>query len=931
MRAHGSIELLTYAVGEVDLGEIRVGRRELDSGAQRIALGTTRVVENMRPRFFEAPFRAGLKRLADDYDRAMVSGIACVGVLGAGGSGKSRVCEEFALEKRRRGTRVIRTHQAKSADDQQRILAELFLGLATEELSPSDPPATVIRAIAQYDPVLAARAEPAVRSLFGVASGERHQPVEQSLVSALILLIVAAIRESPVIIHLQDLHWCNAELLQLLERLIWQLEVVLSDTRVQRGPQRGALLLLEGRMHERQGLAEEGWSSEQFEVFLGRVTASTVACSSFTPTQSYEFIGRLFERTHARGPIAGSHLPALQAQLVEEIDRSAGGNPFHSLEQVRFFKDHSVIGQNPATGLLYLIQPPSVSSPLPDTVFDAIRRRWDYLYERKPDLALLIRATALVEDHIPTGLFEQLRAELAPNISLNDVDSTEMLWTAEDERAEVTFRHENYFRSIRKFAITPADRERVVGVYVGWYEGAGALGPADSFRLAQALLELPRPDPSRLHARLRTALRGARREGDLRLARRIAADWLNLRWSDDARKPLDARAFLRCCDDELEFTGELLGSDRRRASIRLAALSERVHARVINRVGARPQASRELRRREFAAEVLRSQILFNDRQPALAAEVAHRAVSDIRAMSTNVPSDEAPAWETIDMEALHSEAVALALAGEIDTALERSRQAVRLAEASTGPRALNVIAAYANILLARYPETSESILRDLLEKAEVTRGHDAVRDQMEINLAMALVVRTQDPESPGLDAALTEAHGLLTRVFGDAFRLGRYPDAAAAALMLGVVAALTEDGNEASWFAQAVTAATRGRQMETLWRAHVNFATALHVGGDNSGAVCDHARAALEIMGDTLSPYAEPDESMRFALIRAPMSQAVRLLLRAGDEVAVIILERHPGLRAQFSDLQTGTLANIPETTRSHEWIRVGEEGYVLY
>ncbi|MGA7706040.1 MAG: AAA family ATPase [Solirubrobacteraceae bacterium] len=931
MRAHGSIELLTYAVGEVDLGEIRVGRSELTSGAQRIALGATRVVENMRPRFFEAPFRASLKRLADDYDRAMVSGIACVGVLGAGGSGKSRVCDEFALDKRRRGARIIRAHQAKTSDDQQRILAELFLSLATEEPSPTDPAATVIRAIAQYDMVLAGRAEPAVRSLFGVASGERHESVEQSLVSALIVLIVAATRESPVIVHLQDLHWCNVELLQLLEGLIWQLEVVLTGTRVRRGPQRGALLLLEGRMHERQGLAEEGWSSEQFEIFLGRVAASTVVCSSFTPAQSHEFISRLFERTHTRGRVTGSHLPELQAQLVEEIDRSAGGNPFHSLEQVRFLKDNSVIGQNRATGLLYLIRPPSVGSPLPDTVFEAIRRRWDYLHDRKPDLALLIRATALVEDHIPSGLFEQLRAELAPNISLGDVDSTEMLWTAEDERAEVTFRHENYFRSIRKFAITPADRERVVGVYVGWYESAGALGPADSFRLAQALLELPRPDPSRIHARLRTALRGARREGDLRLARRIAADWLDLRWSNDVNKPLDARAFLRCCDDELEFTGELLGSDRQRASIRLTALSERVHARVISRVAARPQASRELRRREFAAQVLRSQILFNDRQPSLAADVAHQVVSDIRAISTNVPRDEAPAWETIDMEALHSEAVALALAGEIDAALERSRQAVLLAEDSTSARALNVIATYANILLARDPETSESILRDLLERAEVKRGHDAVRDQMEINLAMALVVRTHDPGSPGPDAALTEARGLLARVFGDAFRLGRYPDAAAAALMLGVIAALAEDGNEASWFAQAVTAATRGRQMETLWRAHVNFATALHVEGNNSGTVCDHARAALEIMRDTLSPYPDPDDSMRFALLQAPMAQAVRLLLRTDDELAVAILERHPRLRTQFSDLQTGTLADIPEATRSHEWIRIGEEGYVLY
>ena len=917
-----NIELLTYAVGDIDLGELVVAARPQDPDAQRVSLGVARVVENMRPRFFDQPVRPALKHLESAYQRAAAGGLSCVGVLGSAGSGKSRLCEEFTLGRRRHGARIITAHQAKSVDDQQRLLAELCLGLAGIEYSPAAPAETVLAKVAQFEPDLADRAEVAVRSIFGLTTRNGATPVDQNLLSVLVVLVAAVVQEEPLILHLQDLHWSNAEMLQLLGRFIWQLGLVLGDGRKTSAPY-GVVVLLEGRRHERPAAVEESWSSEQFEHFLVGIEAETVFCRPYDATEGREFIARLFEQPHARTPRTSPHLKALQSELIDTIDRSAGSNPFHALEQIRLLKELDIVAQNPVTGLLYLIKSPPQETPAPSTVTEAIRRRWEYLRAHNPRLALLIRAAALVDDHLPAGLFARLRHELAPDLGLAEIEATELL-AAVNEDSEVTFRHENYWQAIRGFTVSDGDIERIVAAYVGWYLSARRLTPSDRFRVARALLTLPRPDGTRIQRHLTVALRGASGEGDVRLARRIATQALDLRWQEDASKSLAGGLFERCCDEELELVGELIRSDRRRASERLAALSRRLSDRLARRRAT--SDTPDLRRREVAGQVLRSQILFNDRRPMLAAEVAHGAINEIRSM--RVAEDHARLAE-LEMEGLHCEAVALALSGAIDQALERSHEAITLAQDIGGSSGVNVVATYANILLARDTQQSESILRDLLSRAAEESGNtEPASAPIEINLAMALVLQAVD-EGNGLLEGVGEARQRLKAVFARTYRLGLYPDAAAAALMLGVTSVLSGDGDEVSWFAQSVAAATRGGQIETLWRAHINLATALRAAGEiPSGAVRDHAHAALELMLESLAPYPEPDQSPRFELLRAPMTQSVRLLIAGKDELAGVALERLPALRALTSEEYR---AGAGRASGSHEWIPVGEAGYVIY
>ncbi|HSS33118.1 MAG TPA: AAA family ATPase [Solirubrobacterales bacterium] len=923
------LELRTHAVGDVDLGEIQVGPAEQAPSADAwIALGTVRVVENMRPRFFEPPFRGQLKRLAEEYRQALAGGVASVGVVGAGGSGKSRLCEEFALERRRRGCDVVTAKQAKTLDDPHRLLADLFIGLVDKDISYESPADSIIEEIGRFDAALAERAGPAIRSIFAMEVECSGIVNDQSVLSALLLLIVARARQAPVVIHLQDLHWSTTDLLLLLATLVWQLGHALAAAP---GASRGILFLFEGRIREQQGIGDDGWDSMPFEVFLEKLDCSRIVCSSLDPKHSREFVHRLFEERNP-GRAGADDLLLLQRELVDQIDKTAGGNPFHSLEQVQLLKERGVIGQNLQSGLLYPIRPDPSGLALPSSVFASIQLRWRYMKERMPELALLVWALALLEDRIPTPLFRRLWRELAPDVSLADLDGTDLLWTGEGQEREVLFRHENYFRSLRRFEVSVEDRDRTVDVYSRWFEEMDKLDPNDQFRWARVLMERQRADVASVERLLTSAGEGAEQRGDLRLARRISASSLDFAWAQDDRFPIEADAFLERCDEELALVRHLLVSDRPRADQRIAA----VRARMEQRLAAGPVgavSAEELRWRILTADLLESQHLFMDNRPAQAAEIAASTARQVETSKPASSEDSNGKWTLLEMEALHSHAVALALSGEDTRALGVSQRAVGIAERHPSALASHVVCTYAAILLTADPAEAESVLRACLTDLDDTPALAVVREEVELTLTEALILLSYgDTTDDGSASMMSEARSLSYRVFRKGFELGKYSDAGAAALLMGILSALEGDAAEVSWFAQAVAASSRGRHTETLWRAHIDLAVALYRKGAPIGeGVRDHALAAVEIMEETLTYYAEPDESQRFDLLRSPLSQAARYLLLAGDETGPALLERYPKLRLSFEDLDSRVLRPDRGATSTYKWLRVESEDYILY
>lgn len=920
LRVRRRIELVTHAVGDVDLGEVEIG--VLGTTTVRRAIGRVQVVDNIRPRFFDRPLRAATTRLTQQFDRASTGTLAVVGVVGAGGSGKSRLCEEFARERWRRGAGVVTARQAKAHDVPLGILTSLLVALAGDVAVP-DAADRVVRALSGFDSGLAASASSAIRAAFGHRDGADApgDADEAALLSALVVLVAARSQDRTLVVHLQDLHWCGAEALDLLDRLLWRLAEVLPGA----GRSRGVLVLLEGRVREADDRGS--WSSEPFEELLRRGGHDVVICAPYGADDSREFVQRLFEARHAAHRVMSGDLLALQDELVERICRVAGTNPFHVLEQVQMLKERRVLAQNRATGLLVLVQPDATGTALPASVFASIEARWRYLRRHDPDLSLLVWACALLEDRVPVKLFDRLRARLAPEASLSDVDGTDMLWTGDGRQAEVVFRHEHYFEALRRFDVGDADRDRVVAAYGDWFDDMARPGPSERFRWARALLSASVPDVDRARTLLTSARTTARRRGDLHLARRATAALLDLTWETDDRDALARSRLWRAFDDEVTLSRELLGSDRASAAVRIGALRSRLERHLSTTADERFAA--RLRSRQIAADLVHAELLFNDRRPDRAAALAESVVAELgRGADLDLTHEQ---MRDLEMEALHVLACGRALAGEVQAAVPLSARAADIARASTSPLAINVISTYGNILIVVDPRRGEAVLRELLDDPRV-EGTD--RHLVEVHLSMCLVLQAHQARAgTGLRSdALGEARERLDRVFRVCYRLGLHPDAAAAALMRGIVAALEDQPDEVAWFAHAVATAARGRQMETLWRAHVNLASAVfRRDGHVSPVVIDHARAALEIISDSLSSYAVPETSPRFELVRVPVEMAVRYLVLGGDDAGYAALDTYPVIGDAVMD-RSGTLSGrTTDGDPYYEWLAVDDVHYVLY
>ena len=491
IHADFDLEFLTYGIGETDLGEIAVGRAEADDPPARsefFRLGTTVAVENTRPRFYSNPFEGQLKELSRLNDQAMASGLVTAAVVGAGGSGKTRVSEEFALEQRRRGSYIASARQPQSLNDPHRLFADLLLTLARLDKGDEKPADQVVNALARYDDRLASEAEGAIRSIFGTRPTSDAADSDQPLLSALLVLLAARSRENPVIVHLQDLHWCTGSSLRLLEQLIWQLEL-LQTSGGQRSPIR-VLLLLEGRIGE-SFAPRTNWSTALFESFFQSVGCAVVTCGAFTDKQASEFTRRLFEDQFSSNRQLLDPLFSQQEELIQQIFRSVGGNPFHSLEsgQVQLLRQHGLISRNQKTGLFYLVKAADDEQTLPHTVLDSITARWRYLREYDADVALLLWGVAILDDSLPMSLFRYLWGHLAPQASLTDITATEMMVIRDLNEPVASFRHENYVRALRRLEIGGDERQIVLRTYDEWYSKVADLEPIDDFRWARLKLQ----------------------------------------------------------------------------------------------------------------------------------------------------------------------------------------------------------------------------------------------------------------------------------------------------------------------------------------------------------------------------------------------------------------------------------------------------------
>lgn len=934
------LEFLLYAIGSQPLGTISVwAMHDTTEPSTVMDLPSVNVVENLRPPFYEVPYREPLDEIERGLARARAGRVSCVAIVGAGGAGKTRLCEEIALESRRRGAYVVSAHQAHSTEFPRRILVNLLLGLTDTDFPNQSITNRISNILSRLEPDLAKRAQPAIEALCGEAGKPGSFEDDQSLLSVLAVLIAQRSRSQTVIIHLHDLHWCTLDVLDTIDRLIWQLDhLKIQDTSGTLASGIRVLFLLEGRMHEYRQDFETGWSTRMFERFIERLGCPVARCRAFEPGESAVFAQRLFEQTHSAKRMLPQSLLELQQELIDNVYHVAGGNPFHMLEQVKLYQQRGILVQNPNTGFLYMVNPDFRNIALPRTVFETIEARWRYYLLNNRKLAVLLWALSLVDDNLPVSLFNYLWSRIAPDVTQSAIESTEFLRLSQldEEGLQVSFRHENYFQTMRRVQVSESERQVVTEAYSEWFKKTKRLSPGLRYVQAKVALEAPAPDLKQVRKILKSAQSIALKRQDRSLLSRILVTLLDgVTWTLNQQKPLSSSHFMNACEDEMILCQNLTLSGRtdiarERIQNILNILNFRLHTR--------SKASNFIdfiMQRRFLLLIMKARILYHDRQPAEAVKLTRDMVMELTDLEEGTTGSERLKWKNVIMEVRHAHSVAVALSGNLKQAVIEARKAVDIAETllNTSPTALDVIITYANILLCESPEESEAILQHYQNFAKSSSVREETRLRLNLNISMARILLGYSElrrTKPHMSHYLFEARETLLDVFRKSHPLGRLSTAAATALLLGLICSLQDESKAVDWFAQAVALSSRASQLETLWRAQINLAHSLYQSGYSAH---DPAAAAFDILKHSLTSYAEPDRTPRFDLVAVPMAHAVRYLILAGDERAEEALRKFPALRRMFkgNDLKLGSLKEDRDGRTSHEWLRIGSLDYVIY
>jgi class 3 adenylate cyclase/tetratricopeptide (TPR) repeat protein len=286
-----------------------------------------------------------------------------VGVVAEAGTGKSRLCFEFAERCRARGLVVNEAH-AVAHGKSIPFLPVLEMLRDIFDISEQDADRTAREKIAGRLLLLARDFEDTLPFFFdflGIPDPERPVPNlnpderQRRLFSILRRLVHARSQREPVVMLIEDLHWIDAASDMFLERLV----EAISGTRT--------LLLVNFRPEYHAGWMQKS-SYQQLPLLpLGR-----------------EAVGELL--SHLLGADAAT------ARLKQLIEERTGGNPFFIEEVVRSLFDQSTLVREPGARGRIILATPVEEIQIPSSVQAVLAARID----RRPEHEKQVLQTAAV-------------------------------------------------------------------------------------------------------------------------------------------------------------------------------------------------------------------------------------------------------------------------------------------------------------------------------------------------------------------------------------------------------------------------------------------------------------------------------------------------------------------------------------------------------
>lgn len=895
------LKLVGYRAGLQPLGELVLHLQ--DGKEERVALGTVEMADQYHPPFFTAPFKTDLNRFEDVWRQARSGHLHVVNVVGAGGAGKTRLCQEFGYRAEQDGGRYLFREHPKGLDQPYSILCDVLRALVPGAVSIEEPGPLVLQHLRSRNPELAAQMEPTIELLYNSPRTTEQGTATfdgRGLVRTLCLFLLDAARRQPLLLHVSECHWAQTEALDIFGEVVQRLREVQDRTLTR------IVFVFEGREHEALPAgpgAEAEAGTVAWERFLVHGPAP-VRVQPLTRTESEAFLESLFESTQAADRRVHEDLIPHQETLVQGILRFAEGNPFHMIEQLRLLLDREVVVRNERTGLLYLGRPLDERYDAPESVVALIQLRYEYLRRRNPAAALLLAACAFLRDRLPRRLYVLLKERLAPGVADEELLRTNFLQRAGEAAGGIWFRHENYYAVTRALELDAPTLDRVAAAYLEWLDTVPGSSAQELFDRGQVHERAGTPDPGEARRLYEQALGRAENDHQPLLSTSIARRLLPLVEEEADRGGEQALAAVRMSRDVawlLVRTGSWSEAERR-----FAATIDRVR-KLLEAAPwpLSPETRRELEYSLYRCMADRGNVHISLMQPH---EAISRLTDALPVLALYASTEQGSDWPGVYLTGANRLGVAHWFDGRRETARRLFRDGFRESRRVGDLHwEFHNLLDLATLSIHRSPHRAAALLTRCMEMLDrwpspaSPRLYYLTRYQRAMAELVRLAGGGRRPTRGGT-ARLRELHAELEAVHTCSRRDGYVHEEAGAALMAGACSGLLGSGGAPAWFMHAIAVSARATLMEFAWKAHLNLAQ-LCLDGNlrvREGAG-QHAEQAERMIRDDLERRRrDEDRRYRLALYELPMAQLARVWRHLGDRRASDLLDEFPHVNRLF-------------------------------
>jgi hypothetical protein len=843
--------LRAEAPGRIELGRLFAwGPGEVASPVI-CDLGVVHATPRYSPAYFPEPNLPVAKRLNSLLKRAHGGMVTAALVVGAGGAGKTELCEALIGEATDDGFRAIRLTVSDTADPRADIVT-LIHGLFGAHRGLGVPGRAEVLEVIRT--LLGPMAD-VLNQLDLCLSGAGESLNARDLSIGLCALAVRTLTDRPLVIHLQNMHWAGKPFLDTLDLFM----AGLRDAETSGGSHQdkrlpnGVFLLFEGRIGEARRLDGEMINIQPWLDFRETVKVEEFALGPWSPTHSRRFTERQLQ---FQAPGEGTIGRELHQEVIAYVERRAKGSPMHIVEQIRLLFDEGTLA-HADDGRVEVRKSLRGYRPVPDDVDEVIRDRWRFLQARAPSVALVLVLLAKTGSANDRGYVEQLLAACSPPLSAVDLERTGCIRVPADSETAFEFTHENYVQVFQTFAVD--GRSSLLACAIEWHKANSKNSNRTQLHLAKLLTLSWRP-PYATVVRLGKSvlLKEGTSPGDKETALRGLLRVPRQHLEAASLSPEDLRYQLALLlEGGASWEEALLELDR------LACQCESVKG----------ESSARLVLAKALAEKANVLVDLQRTEEALAAvDAGMKVVLELRDHGAAESSMQL-SW--IEEKLLHRQAVALWFDGRQREAMVLQRRSGKKARARGDWASLAVILREFGTLCL-HDDIGRGLRLLQLAKALGDAHKETVslvdRRVTEVQYLLAQVMRgtAWGGDQAQLDAVCIDAMKLHDACLKEGF--GYEP--ALSSLVAGVAAAVMHDDQRAHrLFRLAVIHATQGRLANLIWQTRLNLAQMeLRLG--NRGAARQNAREAAAFIGLGFEGGA-PSRS-RLRLMELPLRQAVR-------------------------------------------------------